>query len=310
MGTPRNDELGLARTETPTPEPAPVSEELALLATTPSLANTPRVSNDAPAHLAAARTQISRARAPGDLARTQSASAERPDGDAALQRLVFAALGLDDDGPPKIGRFTILRRLGAGGMGIVYAAYDDALARKVAIKLLRPRAASDWRARLVREAQAMARLSHANIATVYETGDVDGQLHLVMEFVRGATLDQWLKDQPRSRDAITGAFTQAGRGLQAAHEAGLVHRDFKPHNVIYGDDGVVKVLDFGLARAGELEPIERASSQTRASSFDVSLTQTGAILGTPAYMAPEQHRGAVATAASDQYSFYLIKKGN
>ena len=153
----------------------------------------------------------------------------------------------------RIGRFAILDRLGQGAMGTVYTAYDEELDRKVAVKVLRNREQEDsgtGSARLRREAQAMARLSHPNIVGVHEVGSHEGRVYVAMEFVRGSSLDRWLREgkSPRPWQEGVEAFRQAGEGLAAAHAAGVIHRDFKPHNVIHGDDGVVRVLDFGLAR--------------------------------------------------------------
>jgi tetratricopeptide (TPR) repeat protein/predicted Ser/Thr protein kinase len=210
----------------------------------------------------------------------------------------------------KIGRFTVLERLGEGGMGIVYAAYDNELDRKVAVKVLRgdtDRVDPHARGRLLREAQAMARLSHANIVAVHEVGWHDGQVFIAMEFVRGHNLAIWLQLARRPWREVVGMMLQAGRGLAAAHAAGIVHRDFKPANTLVGSDGVVKVLDFGLARAiGHAEDapaLASPSAMTSASELDAHLTRTGAVLGTPAYMAPEQHLGQAATEKSDQFSF-------
>nr|WP_276598945.1 serine/threonine-protein kinase [Nannocystis sp. SCPEA4] len=213
--------------------------------------------------------------------------------------------------PLKISRYTVLDRLGEGGMGVVYTAYDPQLDRKVALKVLRDettRTDAVGYKRLHREAQAMARLSHPNIVTVHEVAEHDGQLFVAMEFVRGMSLDAWMRRRDRSWREVLAAFVQAGRGLAAAHAAGIIHRDFKPHNVLVGDDGAVKVLDFGLARAvehaGSDELLVTAKSGESAGlPLQSSLTQTGAIMGTPAYMAPEQHEGRPATAASDQFAF-------
>jgi len=208
----------------------------------------------------------------------------------------------------RIGRFTVLSGLGEGGMGIVYSAYDDQLDRKVAVKVLRGdtmRRDPQARERLLREAQAMARLSHPNIVTVHEVGSQDGEIFIAMEFVRGHSLGGWLQASPRTWREVVAAIVQAGRGLAAAHAAGLIHRDFKPANVLVATDGVVKVLDFGLARAVDspspeaLAPLRAAAS----TSLDTALTRTGTVLGTPAYMAPEQHLGEPATEKSDQFSF-------
>jgi predicted Ser/Thr protein kinase len=201
----------------------------------------------------------------------------------------------------RIGRFTVLRRLGAGGMGVVYSAYDDELERKVAIKLLRTDRRSDSaEARLRREAQAIARLSHPNVIGVFEVGRHGGALFLAMEFVRGETLREW-QSSPRAVQEILDTYLQAAAGLQAAHEADLVHRDFKPDNVMVGEDGRVRVLDFGLAAAVGESAV--AQDVTADAELPSKLTLTGTVLGTPRYMAPEQHDGLPADARSDQYSF-------
>ena len=137
--------------------------------------------------------------------------------------------------PPQIGRYTVLKSLGAGGMGVVHAAYDTDLDRKVAIKLLHDGVhvggpATTGHSRLLREAQAMAKISHPNVLQVYEAGTHDGQVFLALELVEGSTLEAWLAAGPRSWRAVLDIFLQAGRGLQAAHEAGLIHRDFKPES--------------------------------------------------------------------------------
>ncbi|MCA9712823.1 MAG: serine/threonine protein kinase, partial [Myxococcales bacterium] len=146
----------------------------------------------------------------------------------------------------RIGRFRVLERVGQGGMGVVYAAYDEQLDRKVAVKLLQQTEGSAGaRKRLLREAQAMARLTHENVVAVYEVGEHDHEVFVAMEFIRGQSLDRWLAT-PRSWREIISVFARAGAGLRAAHDAGLIHRDFKPHNVMRSEDGEIKVLDFGL----------------------------------------------------------------
>ncbi|MCA9694939.1 MAG: serine/threonine protein kinase, partial [Myxococcales bacterium] len=211
--------------------------------------------------------------------------------------------------PVKIGRFTVLDRLGQGGMGVVYAAYDDRLERKVAVKVLRSGAADPGeaaRTRLLREAQAMARLAHPNIVSVHEVGDHDGQVFVAMEYVKGQSLDAWIqRAPPRPWREVIAVLRQAGRGLAAAHDAGIIHRDFKPHNALLGEDGVVKVLDFGLARASDraLAAPEDDRAAPPSGLLDASLTRTGAVMGTPAYMSPEQHTGIRVDARSDQFSF-------
>ncbi len=211
-----------------------------------------------------------------------------------------------------VGRYVVLERIGAGGMGVVYAAYDPELDRKVALKLLHPErtgaAAEEHRLRLQREAQAIARLSHPNVVAVFDAGTLDEQVFVAMEFVAGRTLRQWLREEKRSWREIVAVFLAAGRGLAAAHDAGLVHRDFKPDNVLLGGDGRVKVADFGLARpVGEADPGggEAAVAESPGSRglLATPLTEWGVAMGTPAYMAPEQLRGERADARSDQFSF-------
>ncbi len=195
------------------------------------------------------------------------------------------------------GRYHLLERLGAGGMGEVYAAFDPQLDRRVALKLLRAGAlsASEGKARLVREAQAMARLQHPNVATVHDVGAVDEHVFVAMEFVEGETLGEWLRGD-RSWEEVLDVFVQAGAGLAAAHHAGLVHRDFKPDNVLIGKDGRPRVVDFGLARQSTssppagVRPGEVPESEAE-SPLNTRLTRDGAVMGTPGYMAPEQLAG-------------------
>ena len=155
-----------------------------------------------------------------------------------------------------IGRYVVLGLVGRGGMGEVYAAYDHELDRKVAVKLLRVKAGNgvslaEGRQRTLREAQAIARLSHPNVVVAYDVGTFDEKVFIAMEFVDGNTVTYWLEQQPRTWQEILRIFIAAGRGLIAAHEKGLVHRDFKPDNVMVGKDGTVRVMDFGLARQSE-----------------------------------------------------------
>ncbi|OJH38030.1 tetratricopeptide repeat protein [Cystobacter ferrugineus] len=211
----------------------------------------------------------------------------------------------------RVGRYVLLRRVGEGGMGVVFAAYDPDLDREVAIKLLKPGAVADAeaRGRLVREAQALARLSHPNVAIVHDVGQDGDTVFLAMELVRGRTLRHWLTEAPRPWREVLSRFLQAGQGLAAAHAVGLVHRDFKPDNVLLGDDGQVRVTDFGLAHAGPspLAPPELSAREDPAQQAPPpppgGATLTGVRLGTPAYMSPEQWRGLRADARSDQFSF-------
>jgi tetratricopeptide (TPR) repeat protein/predicted Ser/Thr protein kinase len=235
------------------------------------------------------------------------------DGCAACGRLVMAAaqthqLGdatehdaVERDPPaPRLGRYRIERVLGVGGMGVVYLARDPELDRRVAIKLLRPDPrvpAETLRARLTREAQATARLSHRNVVAVHEIGSHGDQVFVVMELVEGATLTRWLRERPRGWREIVRVFVAAGTGLEAAHRAGIVHRDFKPDNVLVSHDGRVCVTDFGLAR------IEAAPGESAARGDAVTTTSRGGVIGTPAYMAPEQLAGEPTDARSDVFSF-------
>jgi tetratricopeptide (TPR) repeat protein/tRNA A-37 threonylcarbamoyl transferase component Bud32 len=190
--------------------------------------------------------------------------------------------------------FEIVERIGAGGMGVVYRARDHRLGRDVAIKLH----VGHTDDRLETEAMAMARLSHPNVITVHEVGTYKDHLFIAMEFVEGDSARGWLDAAERGADEVLEVFAQAGRGLEAAHQAGLVHRDFKPDNIFIGDDGRVCVGDFGLARAeGEREP--EAGGAPELSSG----TQTGSVVGTLAYMAPEQLDGAAVDARADQFAF-------
>ncbi len=259
----------------------------------------------------------------------------------------------------RIGRFAVLRTLGEGGMGVVYSAYDEELDRRVALKLLRPGRDNSPRnqARMQREARAMAKLSHPNVVQVYEVGRIDEQVFVAMEFVQGKTLGVWLKARERGWLDTLHVLIQAGRGLQAAHDAGVIHADFKPDNILIDAEERVRVVDFGLSRRAE--PAS-ASLQAAAATGDPGRSLPGAaavpgaaaqsmispaaspgttptepgtarlqtvptsvrpptdesghrpgdeprsnarIAGTPAYMAPEQHRHCPADQRSDQFSF-------
>ncbi|MEM7152441.1 MAG: tetratricopeptide repeat protein [Myxococcota bacterium] len=211
----------------------------------------------------------------------------------------------------RVGRYVILGTLGAGGMGVVYSAYDPQLDRKIALKVLHPHrdpAGTEGRQRLVREAQAMAKLAHPNVAAVHDVGEHEREIFVAMEFIKGQTLRDWLKAEPRDPQRILEVFIEAGRGLWAAHQAQLLHRDFKPENVMVGAEGRVWVLDFGLVRpleGGEALPERSAKDGDGAIGDPTATTQTrlGAIMGTPAYMSPEQLQGTPLDARSDQFSF-------
>ncbi|WP_437713788.1 serine/threonine-protein kinase [Sorangium sp. So ce448] len=204
----------------------------------------------------------------------------------------------------KLGRFEVIDRLGEGGMGVVVRARDHVLGRDVAIKVLRPEVlgrsgAATALARLVREAQAMARIKHPNVVTVHEVDASGGQVRVVMEHVDGRTLRAFCAEKRRPAAEVVAAFLQAGKGLSQVHHAGLVHRDFKPDNVLVGADGRVRVTDFGLAGLAEGD----AGGGVAEAGIEAALTRSGSFLGTPVYMAPEQHRREAADARADQYAF-------
>ncbi len=216
-----------------------------------------------------------------------------------------------------IRRYVVLDQLGAGAMGVVYAAYDRDLDRRVALKLVRDQRSKAASRRLLREAQALGQLSHPNVVAVYDVGTYSEQVFLAMELVAGRTLRTWLAEAPRSRRDVMDVFLRAGEGLAAAHAAGIVHRDFKPDNVLIDDTGRVRVADFGLATI-DLDGAEQAEADgerdaptpaepeppRRDSRQPGALTATGAAVGTPAYMAPEQRQGlAPVDGRADQFSF-------
>jgi predicted Ser/Thr protein kinase len=213
-------------------------------------------------------------------------------------------------GHTQIGRYVVLKEVGAGGelgsggMGLVLAAYDADLERKVALKILREgvRDGSAGAVRMRREAQAMARLSHPNVAQVYEVADDGGVLFLAMEYIEGQTLREWLQATPRTWREVLRVFVEAGRGLAAAHAVGLMHRDFKPDNAMLATDGRVRVLDFGLSRLCQTDDAP-ATASTSGRVLEMHVTGVGTLLGTPAYMSPEQLEREEVDARSDQFSF-------
>jgi formylglycine-generating enzyme required for sulfatase activity/tRNA A-37 threonylcarbamoyl transferase component Bud32 len=214
-----------------------------------------------------------------------------------------------------VGRYLVLEQLGAGAMGVVYAAYDPELDRKVALKLLRTqqgRGADRARRqeRLVREAKAIAKLSHPNVVGIFDVGVHDGQVFMAMEYLGGGTLRDWMNAQTRPWREIVKMFVEVGQGLAAAHVEGLVHRDFKPDNVLLDKQGKPKVADFGLVRVESTTSdtddrqltVEEQPGLTVGDTVPVPLTRTGAIAGTPAYMAPEQFLGKPIDARTDQFA--------
>ncbi|MEQ8273440.1 MAG: protein kinase [Deltaproteobacteria bacterium] len=202
--------------------------------------------------------------------------------------------------PMQIGRYVIRSRLGEGAFGIVYLAFDEALARSVAVKVLARAGDAGAEDRMLREARAMASLTHVNVVPIYDVGTFDGRTYIAMRYAEGPTLRDWVERERPPTSAVLSAYVAAGRGLAAAHAVGLVHRDFKPENVFRDEDGNVLVGDFGLARSSDDSDV---ASFDRARSDDLTLTATGHLLGTPSYLAPEVVRGKAATAKSDQFAF-------
>jgi len=201
-----------------------------------------------------------------------------------------------------VDRYEVIELVGEGGMGKVYRARDTELGREVALKWIDPRRYGATRAQrlLRREAQAMARVEHPAVVRIYDVGVANEHLFVAMELVRGGPLGDWLGAQPRTWREVLGVFVEAGRGLAAAHRAGLVHRDIKPSNMLLDEHGRPKISDFGLART--LDDRD-ADDPTATSAPEPRITRTGALVGTPAYMAPEQLAGAAIDARADQFAF-------
>ena len=205
-----------------------------------------------------------------------------------------------------IGRFVMIDLLGGGGMGEVFLCYDPELDRRVAVKLLRTLRGGregEAPARLLREARTVARLSHPNVVTVHDVAMWEGRVFLAMEYVAGPTLGTWVGEHAGDWAAIVAVFRQAGEGLAAAHRAGIVHRDFKPDNVLVAEGDRPRVLDFGIARSADATETLSSASTLALIDPQIDLTSTGMLLGTPAYMAPEQLRGLPVDARTDQFSF-------
>jgi tetratricopeptide (TPR) repeat protein len=223
-------------------------------------------------------------------------------------------LGPDPKPADEIGRYQLRRILGKGGMGTVFSAHDPELDRTVALKLLRRANTRDEKseARLLREARALAALSHPNVVEIFDVGSDLAGLYIAMEQIDGPDVRVWLGEQPRTWQEIVTVFRQAGRGLEAAHAVGIVHRDFKPSNVLLPRDGEAKVADFGLARGMggtsriSTDPSRSASLSSPEVVSDAlaeDVTHRDEVVGTPVYMAPEQFRHGQVEAAADQYSF-------
>jgi serine/threonine protein kinase len=207
-----------------------------------------------------------------------------------------------------IDRYVIVDEIGAGGMGVVYKAYDPDLGRVIALKLVNSKArTARSTARLEREARAIAKLAHPNVVAVHDVGRVADQLFIAMEFVAGASLTTWLTTERRSQRQVVDLFIQTARGLAAAHDVGLTHRDFKPDNVLVGVDGRARIADFGLASLDAVEEVEDSGPASAGAGLAApgtpSLTPPGAPVGTPRYMSPEQHRGQKVDPRADQFSW-------
>ena len=224
----------------------------------------------------------------------------------------------------RIGRYRLENQLGQGAFGVVYRAFDPRLGRHVALKIIKPtrhRDLSKVQGRIQREANALARLRHPNVVRVHETGqstvDDEGNpgVYLAMELVEGTTLHNWAKTNRSDWRRVIKAYLVAGRALAAAHQVGIIHRDFKPSNVMISNDGVIKVLDFGMARSEETTEVGRdtggwhenvpTGAGVALAAPEADLTLSGECVGTPQFMSPEQHEGSGTTHAADQYAFCM-----
>jgi eukaryotic-like serine/threonine-protein kinase len=231
-------------------------------------------------------------------------AADRLEMEAVRARAERALFG--DAEPARLGRYVLLGRIAGGGMGVVHAAYDPELHRKVALKVLHPSQydADRGHHRLISEARALAKLDHPHVVKVHDVMTYQDQVMIVMELVEGQTLAEWQEAKPRSWREIVAVYLQAGEGLAAAHAVKVIHRDFKPANAIVGEDGRVRVLDFGLARVMDGDPASLTSVSHGSLGSEIGKsTAPGAVSGTLAYTAPEQLSGSTATPASDQFSF-------
>ncbi|MFO0615647.1 MAG: protein kinase [Polyangiaceae bacterium] len=198
----------------------------------------------------------------------------------------------------RVDRYEVQRVIGRGGMGVIYEAHDPRLGRRVALKVMRDAFEGTASERLLREAQALAQVAHPNVVSVFDAGTAEGRVFLAMTLLEGGTLRAWIGDPARTRADVLSAMLSAGRGLYAAHERGLVHRDFKPENVLVGEGPVFVVTDFGLVVAAD-----RDAPRPGGSLLNADLTRPGALMGTPAYMALEQLRGHRADPRADQFAF-------
>jgi serine/threonine protein kinase len=198
----------------------------------------------------------------------------------------------------QLGRYIVARPIGEGGMGVVYVAYDQDLRRDVALKVVVSAEDPPMGMRLVREAQVAARLQHPNVVSIYDVGEKDGVAFLTMELIRGRSLRACMRENDAPLPQKIGWLLDVARALAAAHRQGLVHRDIKPENVMVADDGVVKVVDFGIARPAQIDPASEANEGL--------ITARGALIGTPVYMAPEQLRQGAIEPRTDQFAWGVL----
>lgn len=242
-----------------------------------------------------------------------STQSDAPDGSWKLAvSMEFAPV----NAPLRVGRYELMEVIGQGAMGKVYRAFDPDLDRDVAIKVVRGLSTEQARARLLREGRALAKFDHPNVVPVYDVGMDGDVMFVVMAYLPGMTLRRWIRTEQRSWTDIVEVFVQAGRGLAALHRRGLGHRDFKPANLIITDDGAVKLVDFGLAKSfwddrdadtlGTMtgRSISGSGSDSRSgSAYPASVTRSGTLIGTPAYMAPEAFRRLRVDGRADQFGF-------
>ena len=221
----------------------------------------------------------------------------------ALQRRLFGV----DPVRPHVGRYEIVGRVGEGAMGVVYEARDPKLDRRVALKVLKgrsedPEQQRNEHERLREEATTLAKLSHANIVEIYDVGRADGRSYIAMEYVDGLDLAQWVAAEPRDWRVIVDVFVQVGRGLAAAHDEGMIHRDIKPSNILVGEDGRVRVADFGLAAPRHVDnPRSVATGANPMEALSTEQSRPSPIMGTVGYMAPEQLLGDRIDQRADIY---------
>jgi tetratricopeptide (TPR) repeat protein len=217
--------------------------------------------------------------------------------------ILRAVAATPDEAPTRIAHFRIVEKLGAGGMGVVYRAHDESLRRDVALKLLPGGATEDdeRKQRFLREARAAARITDPNVAVVHQVGEADGRVYIAMELVEGESLRTRLSRGKLDAATALDVATQIARGLAAAHERGIVHRDLKPENVMITKTGVIKLLDFGLAKPHQAAHVDVGSATT-----ETVVTESGRLMGTPAYMSPEQATGGDVDVRTDIFSFGVV----